>query len=225
MDSAAFVTWFDGIRRLDASQRRRVWRELALVEADLPTGIEEGEPANPKRPVAVAVAMMPFGAADAAEGAEPSLLAQIGRARLADFGCPHCAGDDVRPWGKASGKPRYRCVTCRKTFNPLTGTPLAGLHYPERWPDQAQALMDGETIAKAAKRCGVDYTTAFRWRHRFLKALDRDKLARLSGIVEADETFILESFKGSLPRAARKCGGKAGKRGPVGGTDPGHGGA
>jgi len=184
------------------------------LEADLPTSTEEGEPAQAKRPAAVAT--VPFGAANATERAEPSLLSQIGHARLADFGCLHCAGDDVRPWGKASGKPRYRCVTCRKTFNPLTGTPLAGLHYPERWRDQAQALIDGETIAKAAKRCGVDYTTAFRWRHRFLMALARDKPARLSGIVEADETFILESFKGKrrgLPRAARKRGGKAGKRG------------
>jgi len=74
----------------------------------------------------------------------------------------------------------------------------------------------GETIAKAATRCGVDYTTAFRWRHRFLEALNRDKPTRLSGIVEADETFVLESFKGrrrGLPRAARKRGGKASKRG------------
>jgi len=74
----------------------------------------------------------------------------------------------------------------------------------------------GETIAKAATRCGVDYTTAFRWRHRFLEALNRDKPTRLCGIVEADETFVLESFKGKrrgLPRAARKRGGKASKRG------------
>jgi hypothetical protein len=38
----------------------------------------------------------------------------------------------------------------------------------------------------------------------------------LSGIVEGDETFILESFKGKrsgLPRAARKRGGKSAKRG------------
>src|SRR3954447_13198652 len=62
------------------------------------------------------------------------------------------------------------------------------------------------------RRC----STAFRWRHRFLAAAAFDKPARLSGIVEADETFILESFKGKrsdLPRAARKRGGQAAKRG------------
>ncbi len=93
---------------------------------------------------------------------------------------------------------------------------MAGLHHQDRWPDQAQALIAGETVAKAAERCKVAYTTAFRWRHRFLSALNLDKPPRLSGIVEADETFILESFKGKrrdLPRASRKRGGKAAKRG------------
>lgn len=86
----------------------------------------------------------------------------------------------------------------------------------DRWATQAQALISGETVAKAASRCKVAYTTAFRWRHRFLEALNLDKPQHLSGIVEADETFILESFKGKrsdLPRAARKRGGKAAKRG------------
>jgi transposase-like protein len=144
------------------------------------------------------------------------LIAQIGQARIARLGCPHCGGDDIRSRGKASGKPRYRCTSCGKSFNPLTGTPLAGLRHMDRWATQAQALISGETVAKAASRCKVAYTTAFRWRHRFLEALNLDKPQHLSGIVEADETFILESFKGKrsdLPRAARKRGGKAAKRG------------
>ena len=70
------------------------------------------------------------------------------------------------------------------------------LHHRDRWHDQARALINGETVAKAAGRCKVAYTTAFRWRHRFLSALNLDKPQQLSGIVEADETFILESFKG-----------------------------
>ncbi|MGO8918812.1 MAG: hypothetical protein ACLQJR_23165, partial [Stellaceae bacterium] len=41
------------------------------------------------------------------------------------------------------------CTSCRKTFNPLTGTPLAGLHHQDRWPDQAQALIAGETVANS----------------------------------------------------------------------------
>ena len=49
----------------------------------------------------------------------------------------------------------------------------------------------------------------------FLATLSGAKPAHLQGIVEADETYFLESFKGrrNLPRPARQRGGKAAKRG------------
>jgi transposase-like protein len=195
VDAAVFSVWLSAVGQLSGAQRQEALRALAAVHDSQPPGRDQ-----------------PQGAAAPAQ----DVLSQIGQARQAKHGCPSCGGDDICRWGRASGKPRYRCASCGKTFNPLTGTPLAGLHYPERWPDQARALIAGETIAKAAARCGVDYTTAFRWRHRFLAALNQDKPARLSGIVEADETFILESFKGKragLTRAPRKRGGKSAKRG------------
>ena len=93
---------------------------------------------------------------------------------------------------------------------------MANLRKKELWADQAEALETGESLVASARRCGVAVTTAFRWRHRFLAASTRDKPEKLTGIVEADETFILESFKGrrsGLPRPARERGGKAAKRG------------
>lgn len=82
----------------------------------------------------------------------------------------------------------------------------------ERWFDHADAMIAGKSLAKTAELCGVHPTTAFRWRHRFLGAPAADKPRRLSGIVAADETFTLESFKGrrsDLPRKARNLGGSA----------------
>jgi len=38
---------------------------------------------------------------------------------------------------------------------PLAGTPLAGLHLQERWADQAQALIAGDTVSKAAECCRI----------------------------------------------------------------------
>ena len=73
-------------------------------------------------------------------------------------------------------------------------------------------MIEGTSVAKAAERCHVHPSTAFRWRHRFLGSPALDKPKTLRGIVEADETFILESFKGrrsDLPRPPRKRGGKA----------------
>ena len=213
MGDSGFEKWLLTIGRLDAVQRQRALRVLALAEAAdtggfLPPCGDDGTAGG--RDAAVSPAQLDGGA-----GAE-SPVGKIGRLRVESFGCPHCSSAEVRPWGRAGDKLRYRCAACRKTFNPLTGTPLAGLHHQDRWRDQARALIAGETVAQAAKRCGVAYTTAFRWRHRFLAALNLDKPQRLSGIVEADETFILESFKGQrskLLRAPRKRGGKASKRG------------
>ena len=205
MDRAVFLAWLSGIGRLSASQRREALRVLAEGSGSFVPVVDRAEASASLLPP------QPAGAAP-----DDDLLSRIGQGRLNSFGCPRCGGDAIGRWGRANGKPRYRCATCARTFNPVTGTPLAGLHYPERWPDQAQALIAGETIAKAARRCGVDYTTAFRWRHRFLAALNHDKPAQLTGIVEADETFILESFKGKragMTRAPRKRGGKSAKRG------------
>lgn len=131
-------------------------------------------------------------------------------------GCPHCGGRSLQRWGQVSGLQRYRCGDCRRGFNALTGTPSARLRMKDRWQAQTEAVVTGESLAKTAKRRGIASTTAFRWRHRFLSAPALDKPSQLTGIVEAGETFILESFKGKragLPRPARKRGGKAGKRG------------
>ncbi len=132
-----------------------------------------------------------------------------------DEHCPHCKHNQFQRWGRSHGMQRYRCKSCQKTFNAATGTPLAHLRKKEKWLEYSKAMVDGLSVRKAARKCGIDTTTSFRWRHRFLRGLRDKKDSSLKGIVEADETFFLESFKGSrnLERRARKRGGKATKRG------------
>ncbi len=118
----------------------------------------------------------------------------------------------------ASGLKRFKCKAdgCARTFNALTGTPLAQLHRRDAWLAYAGALDDGVSLRKAAARCGIDLTTSFRWRHRFLKASRTTKPATVEGIVEADETFFRRSVKGSrrlVGRAPRKRGTKSKKPG------------
>ncbi len=102
--------------------------------------------------------------------------------------CPHCQGSSVIKWNKASGLQRYLCKPCGRTFNALTGTPLAQLHKRELWLGHAQALVEGILLRKVTTRLDVDLTTAFRWRHRFLKAPGEVRPTRIEGTVEADET-------------------------------------
>ena len=121
--------------------------------------------------------------------------------------CPHCASAGAVSRGKARGRRRYRCKACGKTFGALTGTALSGLHHKERWLAFGASLGAGETIREAAERCRIAPSTAHRWRHRFLAAV-RQAPDRLAGIVEADETFVLESRKGErkLDRKPRRQG-------------------
>ncbi len=117
--------------------------------------------------------------------------------------------------GSASGLQRYKCRDCDRTFNALTGTPLARLRQKSKWLTQAEVLRDGVTITQAAKRLKVARSTAFRWRHRFMTAPKTLQAQSLVGIAEADETFFLHSRKGQrdLDRKPRRRGGGAAKRG------------
>ena len=131
-----------------------------------------------------------------------------------DRRCPRCGTPGAVSMGRARGLRRYRCKGCGRTFDAATGTPLSGLHHKERWLSFGASLSAGETVKASAARCGVSVTTAFRWRHRFLKAVE-EAPEKLKGIVEADETYVLKSRKGErkLDRKARRRGGKAAKRG------------
>jgi transposase-like protein len=221
MDPIAFKSWLSEIASLTDPQRRSTWQALALSEATAHPGAEafaaseqipsDAKPAaSPVHPASLPVP--PF----ASERGSTAGIADLGQCRVDRVGCPHCDNRAVVRWGQASDLPRYRCKACLRTFNALTKTPLAKLRMKDKWTAQTEAMIDGVSLAQAARRCGVHPTTAFRWRHRFLAALSGDKPKALSGIVEGDETFILESFKGKrsgLPRKPRKRGGKSAKRG------------
>src|SRR5713226_3332651 len=69
--------------------------------------------------------------------------------------CPHCRSVDVTHWGAAHGFPRYRCGSCRRTFNVLTKTPLARLRNKERWPTFVGTMIERRSIRKSAAACGV----------------------------------------------------------------------
>ena len=102
--------------------------------------------------------------------------------------------------------------SCGRTFNALTKTPMA--HLRQEGPLARSRPSDDRGQEPDEDRGALRRSseTAFRWRHRFLRAPASDKPRALRGIVEADETFILESFKGrwsDLPRKARKRGGTA----------------
>ena len=129
--------------------------------------------------------------------------------------CPHCGGTHFVKNGFARGLQRFLCRGCASTFNALTGTPLSKLHLRGKWLAYAQALNQGLSIPQVAQQLDIAWSTAFRWRHRFLQLPSQRQASALHGIAEADESYFLDSCKGqrALLRKARRRGGKASQRG------------
>ena len=70
---------------------------------------------------------------------------------LADPCCGHCRSKNAGGWSAQGGLKRYRCKDCGKTFNALTGTPLAQLHRRDAWFAYAQALADGVSLEEGGQ--------------------------------------------------------------------------
>ena len=132
-----------------AAQRRQAFRALALAEAAAPSGddAEGADWAGASTGIAEERPKDPPARGASASSRGRGMFANVANARFAQGGCPHCRSPEVGPCGSARGLPRYRCAQCRKTFNAFTGTPVAGLHNKDRWLDQAQALIEGESLA------------------------------------------------------------------------------
>lgn len=74
---------------------------------------------------------------------------------------------------------------------------MAGSQYGmDKWTKYAWCMSQGMSIRKCAKEVGISVPTAFYWRHKILSGLRKFSQETLQGIVEADETFLLESQKG-----------------------------
>src|ERR671926_522315 len=156
-------------------------------------------------------------------------LARRTEVTLAERRCPHCGTAGAHLHGKdKNNRQRFRCRAseCRRSFNILTGTPMARARKPEKWGHYLSHMTDHHSVRKiTAAGIGVNHTTVWRWRHRFLKAATQDNTAILSGVIEADETFFVRSCKGHRgwvkgrppePRAARPRAWGATKRGLLG---------
>jgi transposase-like protein len=114
--------------------------------------------------------------------------------------CPHCDAVAIVKHGlDDNGQQRFRCrlpLGCGRTFNALTKTPLARMRKPEVWLAYAEALGERRSLDWIHEHLGIARLTAWRWRHRLLAPLTTQPAPTLSGIVEADETYFLRSFKG-----------------------------
>jgi len=136
--------------------------------------------------------------------------------------CPYCEHDEVSRNGKYNGNQRYICKSCQKTFTDFTRSP----HYNSKkdiimWILYAKCMINGYSIRKCAKIVEISIPTSFYWRHKILDAIRTYMgVGSVGGVVEVDEAFFRESFKGNhkksttftMLREAHKSGVKCSKR-------------
>jgi transposase-like protein len=134
-----------------------------------------------------------------AEHAVAALLGEkavaLGKTRL----CPICgAGGAVKNGRDRRGLQRFVCRApdCGHSFTAVTGTWLSGMHLPEKWLAFAESLIGRRSLDWVKQHVGISRKTGFAWRKRFLGSAAALPADMLGGIVEADETYFLRSFKG-----------------------------
>lgn len=138
--------------------------------------------------------------------------------------CPICGGTHVQRNGRRkNGTQKFICKDCGKTFSIGKNTIFNGTRKDMSvWMEYLECMAEGLSIPKSAERCGISERTSFTWRHKILDAIGESQSGiELSGIVEADETFVPVSYKGnrtkfcdgSVERRQRTRGGENHKRG------------
>jgi transposase-like protein len=122
--------------------------------------------------------------------------------------CPHCGARRVHKWGRFSGRQRFRCRECGRTFSTFTGTPLAYVKKPELWRRFLWCVEGRLTVRECAVVMDVDKNTALRWRHRLFEQWLHSPKPRLKGRIEIGGFSLPRSEKGSrsLSRPPRQRG-------------------
>ena len=129
--------------------------------------------------------------------------------------CPHCSSELI----SKNGKQRYICKDCRRTFTDFTNSAVyRSKKSLDKWLKYAKCMIMGLSIRKSAKIVGINIATSFFWRHKILDCISAFLgTGHVDGLIEADEVFFAENFKGTktinMPRESHKRGKSIKKRG------------
>ena len=133
--------------------------------------------------------------------------------------CPHCSADTVSRNGKYKGKQRYICKSCNKTFTDFTNSATyKSKKKLDKCLKYAKCMIAGYSIRKSAEIVEINIATSFFWRHKILDCIRAFfGVGSVEGVIEADEVFFAESFKGTksskMSRKSHKRGKQIKKRG------------
>ena len=105
--------------------------------------------------------------------------------------CPHCNSIKyTRDGREKSGVQRYRCKSCKRSFNSYSGTWLAKINKKELLVPYLKLMREGLSLDKTKDKLKINKKTAFDWRHKIASSLSSIEKSKFEGITESDETFF-----------------------------------
>lgn len=118
--------------------------------------------------------------------------------------CPRCGKTGCRRFGTRKGYQRWRCPSCRRTWNELLDTPLFHLHTPlAEIVRTIRIVMSRGSLRAAEEQTGHNYDTIAVWLRRLGAHADAVTalLARDLDLseVEIDEFWSFVGKKGAAP--------------------------
>ena len=134
--------------------------------------------------------------------------------------CPYCGDHEaifIRK-GFQRGKQRFQCKSCGHKFTYDTKQLTSNSQQPvESWIIMLEDTLALGSLDSTADKIDVCHSTAFHMRHKLLVYMEAALTVSepLEALIEADETYVLESQKGTrvTHRKPRKHGECASKRG------------
>lgn len=85
--------------------------------------------------------------------------------------CPRCGGFKLRKNGTKSGRQRFRCTACGKTWGPSLGHPsYRSKRSQSTWQEFMRGVETRTPLRELAKNCCISMHTACRWRQKYLAA-------------------------------------------------------
>jgi transposase-like protein len=110
--------------------------------------------------------------------------------------CPHCGESERRPYAlKSKTRRLWKCAACRKQYTVTVGTIFESSHIPlHKWLWAFFLLCSskkGMSAHQLHRMLGITYKSAWFMAHRIREAMKEEPFQRrLSGVVEADETYV-----------------------------------
>ncbi len=107
--------------------------------------------------------------------------------------CPKCGSDNV---SRLKFRPAYRCREkgCKKSFSLKTNTIMINSPLPiTKWVPAIWFVINhknGVSSCEVARALGICQKSAWHLCHRIRKAVSNGSFTKMSGVIEADETFV-----------------------------------